>query len=47
MGCEDFDDVCGIVIVVREVYVDVEVVVVMGVGGVNASNKVVFDTHGV
>ena len=32
MGCEDFDDVCGIVIVVREVYVDVEATAVLGVG---------------
>jgi hypothetical protein len=46
MGCEDVDDVCGVVVVVRKVYVDVEVAVVLEVCRVNAGNKVVFDNYG-
>ena len=32
LGCEDVDDVCGIAVVVREVYVDVYIAVVLGIG---------------
>ena len=47
MGCEDVDDVFGVVVVFQKVYIDVEVAVVLGVCRVNAGNKVVFDNYGV
>ncbi len=47
MACEDVDDVCGIVVVVRKVNVNVEAVVVVGVYIVNTDNKVVLDNYGV
>ena len=46
LGVEDDYEVCGRVVVVGEVDVDVKAVVVLGVVGVDTGDVVVFDAYG-